>query len=69
MIKCEYEEVTLFGPDSVLKDELVRVMIGFIALLVKHGKNSEDIEKFFMQCVVDAFRNLDRIREKNEKEQ
>ena len=48
MIKCEYEEVTLFGPDSVLKDELVRVMIGFIALLVKHGKNTEDIEKFFM---------------------
>ena len=47
MIKCEYEEVTLFGPDSVLKDELVRVMIGFIALLVKHGKSAEDIEKFF----------------------
>lgn len=48
MIKCEYEEVTLFGPDSVLKDELVRVMIGFIALLAKHGKSTEDIEKFFM---------------------
>ena len=64
MIKCEYEEVTLFGPDSVLKDELVRVMIGFIALLVKHGKNTEDIEKFFMQCVVNAFNNLDKINEK-----
>lgn len=64
MIKCEYEEVTLFGPDSVLKDELVRVMIGFIALLVKNGKNTEDIEKFFMQCVVDAFNNLDKINEK-----
>ena len=64
MIKCEYEEVTLFGPDSVLKDELVRVMIGFIALLVKHGKNTEDIERFFMQCVVDAFNNLDKINEK-----
>lgn len=64
MIKCEYEEVTLFGPDSVLKDELVRVMIGFIALLVKHGKNTEDIEKFFIQCVVDAFNNLDKINEK-----
>ena len=69
MIKREYEEVTLFGPDSVLKDELVRVMIGFIALLLKHGKSTEDIEKFFMQCVVVAFKNLDRIREKNEKEQ
>ena len=64
MIKCEYEEVTLFGPDSVLKDEFVRVMIGFIALLVKHGKNTEDIERFFMQCVVDAFNNLDKINEK-----
>lgn len=64
MIKCEYEEVTLFGPDSVLKDELVRVMIGFIALLVRHGKSAEDIEKFFMQCVVDAFNNLDKINEK-----
>lgn len=69
MIKCEHEEVTLFGPDSILKDELVRVMIGFIALLAKDGKSTEDIEKFFMKCIVAAFRNLDRIREKNEKEQ
>ena len=66
MIKCDYEEVSIYGPDSLIKDELVRVMIGFIVLLTKQGKTTEEIEKFFMKCVVAAFWNLDRIKEKNE---
>lgn len=64
MIKCVGDEVTIYGTDQQCKDELIRLMIGYIALMAKNGYKTEDIEKFFMHCVVDAFNNLEKINEK-----
>ena len=65
MIHCEGANTIIDGPPEVRDPELIRVMIGFIVMKAgSEGLKAEEIEKFFMQCVVDAFNNLDKINEK-----